>query len=45
MAQESAVDILGELMLRYAAEIGAAAHAYAELANRSTVTLSDVVRF
>ena len=43
-AQESALDILAELMLRYAGEIGAAAHGYAELANRSVVTISDVVR-
>lgn len=31
-------------MLRYAGEIGAVAHGYAELANRSSVSLSDVVR-
>ena len=43
-AQESALDLLGELALRYAGEVGAGARSYAELAGRSSVTFSDVVR-
>ena len=42
-AQESALDLLGELALRYVGEVGAAAHGYAELAGRSSVTFSDAV--
>ena len=44
-AQESALDLLGELALRYAGEVGAGARSYAELAGRSSVTFSDVVRW
>ena len=43
-AQESALDLLGELALRYSGEVGAGARSYAELAGRSSVTFSDVVR-
>lgn len=40
--QESALDVLAELLLRYVSEVGTASHEYAELANRSEVNVADV---
>ena len=42
-AQKSSAEVLGELLLRYIGEIGAAAHAYAESAGRTEATPVDVV--
>lgn len=41
--QESAIDMLSELMLRYISEVGAASHSYAELAGRTDTNAFDVV--
>lgn len=42
--QESAVDILADLMLRYIAQLGSASHSYAELAGRTDCNINDLVR-
>ncbi len=42
--QESAVDILGDLLLRYTSQLCGAAHDYAELASRTDVNLADVLQ-
>lgn len=41
--QESAVDILADLMLRYIAQLGSASHSYAELAGRTDCNINDLV--
>lgn len=41
--QESAVEVLAELLLRYTTEVATSSHAYAELANRSDMNVSDVL--
>ena len=41
--QESAVDVLADLMLRYIAQLGSASHSYAELAGRNDCNINDVV--
>lgn len=41
--QESAVDVLADLMLRYVAQLGSASHSYAELAGRSECNINDLV--
>eukprot|EP00193_Tetraselmis_chui_P006863 CAMPEP_0177759570 /NCGR_PEP_ID=MMETSP0491_2-20121128/4803_1 /TAXON_ID=63592 /ORGANISM="Tetraselmis chuii, Strain PLY429" /LENGTH=188 /DNA_ID=CAMNT_0019275409 /DNA_START=1316 /DNA_END=1882 /DNA_ORIENTATION=- len=41
--QESAVDMLAELMVRYLSELGAASHSYAELAGRTDTNAGDVL--
>ncbi len=40
---ESALDILSDLLLRYIGEIGATAHNYAELSNRTNPSSDDLV--
>jgi transcription initiation factor TFIID subunit 8 len=42
--EESAVDMLAELMVRYLSEVGASSHSYAELAGRTDTNAGDVVR-
>ncbi|KAF8066291.1 Taf3 [Scenedesmus sp. PABB004] len=42
-AQDSAVEILADLLLRYLGTAAAGAHGYAELAGRSTANLADVL--
>jgi histone H3/H4 len=44
VAQESCVEILADLLLRYVNEVGAGSHHYAELAGRSETNAVDVVR-
>ena len=44
LAQQSCVEILADLLLRYVQEVGAGSHAYAELAGRSETNPVDVVR-
>lgn len=41
--QESSVEILSDLLLRYLAEVSTGAHAYAETAARSDVNVNDVL--
>jgi transcription initiation factor TFIID subunit 8 len=41
--QDSAVEILGDLLLRYLATVCSGSHSYAELAGRSQSNLSDVL--
>lgn len=41
--QQSALDILSDLLLRYIGEIGATAHSYAELSHRASPTADDLV--
>lgn len=41
--QESAVDILGDLLLRYMDEVASGACGYAELAGRSDANVHDVL--
>lgn len=41
--QESAVDVLADLMLRYIAQLGSASHSYAELAGRTDCNINDLV--
>ena len=41
--QQSALDVLSDLMLRYVGEIGATAHGYAELSNHTTPSADDLV--
>uniref|UniRef100_A0A061RDE3 Transcription initiation factor TFIID subunit 8 n=1 Tax=Tetraselmis sp. GSL018 TaxID=582737 RepID=A0A061RDE3_9CHLO len=41
--QESALDMVSELMLRFVSEIGAASHSYAELAGRTDTNVFDVL--
>ena len=43
-AQGSAVEVLGDLLLRYLSQLGTAAHSNAEQAGRTEVNLNDVVR-
>eukprot|EP00951_Prasinocladus_malaysianus_P037188 scaffold397605_cov25-Prasinocladus_malaysianus.AAC.1 len=40
--QESAIDMLSELMLRYISEVGTASHTYAQLAGRTDMNAGDV---
>lgn len=44
LAQQSCVDIIADLLLRYVHEVGAGSHHYAELAGRSDTNPVDVVR-
>ena len=44
VAQESCVEILADLLLRYLNEVGAGSHHFAELAGRSETNAVDVVR-
>lgn len=41
--QDSAVEILGDLLLRYLATVCTSSHSYAELAGRTQSNLSDVL--
>ncbi|MEW5313642.1 MAG: hypothetical protein WDW38_005194 [Sanguina aurantia] len=41
--QESAIEVLAELLLRYLSELCTSSHRYAEQANRSDANLSDMV--
>ena len=41
--QESALDMVTELIMRYISEVGAASHTYAELAGRTDTNALDVV--
>ncbi|KAJ9523086.1 hypothetical protein QJQ45_023928, partial [Haematococcus lacustris] len=41
--QDSAAEILCELLVKYVTELSASSHAYAELANRSAINVHDVV--
>ena len=41
--QDSAVEVLAELLLRYISEASAGAHQYAELANRTDANIGDVI--
>lgn len=41
-AQESAIEILAELLLKYTAELCSAAHSYAELAHRTDFNICDL---
>lgn len=41
--QESAVEVLSELMIKYITELATRSHDYAELANRSSITVNEVV--
>lgn len=41
-AQQSAVDILSELLLKYVGELCSTAHSYAELANRTEFNVCDL---
>ena len=41
--QESAVEVLADLMLRYVAQLASASHAYAEVAGRTDCNVNDVV--
>lgn len=41
--QDSAIEILGDLLLRYLTTVSAGCHSYAELAGRSQSNLSDVL--
>lgn len=41
--QQSALDILSDLLLRYIGEIGATAHSYAELSHRVSPSADDLV--
>ena len=41
--QQSALDVLSDLLLRYIGEIGATAHSYAELSNRANPSADDLV--
>ena len=43
--QQSCVEILADLLLRYVQEVGAASHHYAELAGRTDTNAIDVVRW
>lgn len=43
-AQQSSLDTLADLLLRYINEVGSASHGYAELAGRTESTPLDVVR-
>lgn len=42
-AQDSAVEILGELLVKYIRELSAGAHNYAEMANRSSMNVNDLL--
>lgn len=41
--QESAVDVLSELMIKYITELSTTAHGYAELANRTSINIHDLL--
>jgi transcription initiation factor TFIID subunit 8 len=41
--QESAIEILSDLLLRYISELSIGAHSYAELATRSQINVPDVL--
>lgn len=41
--QESAVDLLADLTLRYISQLGSASHSYAELAGRTDCNINDLV--
>ena len=41
--QESAVDLLADLSLRYISQLGSASHSYAELAGRTDCNINDLV--
>ena len=41
--QESAVEVLADLMLRYVAQLASTSHAYAEVAGRTDCNVNDVV--
>jgi histone H3/H4 len=41
--QDSAAEILAELLLKYITELSASAHGYAELANRTAINVHDVL--
>ncbi len=41
--QQSALDVLSDLLLRYIGEVGAIAHNYAELSNRTNPSADDLV--
>lgn len=41
-AQESSIEILGDLLIRYMSELASGSHAYAEMASRSDVNAHDV---
>ena len=41
-AQESAIEILSELLLKYVGELCSTAHSYAELANRTEFNVCDL---
>jgi transcription initiation factor TFIID subunit 8 len=41
--QDSAIEILGDLLMRYLATVCSGSHSYAELAGRSQSNLSDVL--
>ena len=41
--QQSACETLSDILVQYIAEIGAATHAYAELAGRSDCNINDLV--
>jgi Bromodomain associated len=42
--QQSALDVLSDLLLRYIGEMGATTRSYAELGHRTEPTADDVVR-
>ena len=41
--QESAVEVLSDLMLRYVAQLASASHSYAEVAGRTDCNVNDLV--
>lgn len=41
--QESAVEVLADLMLRYIAQLASASHSYAEIAGRTDCNINDLV--
>ena len=42
-AQDSAVEILSELLMRYISEVAAGAHSYAEIASRTEANACDTL--
>ena len=41
--QDSAAEVLSELLIKYITELSASSHGYAELANRSSVNVHDIL--
>uniref|UniRef100_A0A6S8IU36 Transcription initiation factor TFIID subunit 8 n=1 Tax=Dunaliella tertiolecta TaxID=3047 RepID=A0A6S8IU36_DUNTE len=41
--QDSAAEVLGELLIKYITELSASSHGYAELANRTAINVHDIL--